>query len=410
MGKIAGGTVSRVKEGATELWSDGRGKVLAVVTTGWFLSIGVRMIYPVMVPYLRSAYGLDLTTAGLLLTVLFLAYAAGQFPGGVLADRFGERIMLSSSAVISAITLTLVTTSQSSLSLFAATALFGFGTALYAVGRYTVLPRLYTDHLGAANGLTAASQDAGQSVLPPIAGLLAATFLWQYGFGFTIPLFALSAVALWLTVPPHRPDASDTGGESFVETLRSLRPVLRRPSVVYATGVFILGLFVWQAFTSFYPTYLIEQKGLSNTVASGLFGTFFALGILIKPVAGVAFDRFGIRRSLAIVSTGPTVGLLALPFVSGFWPLVAVTALVSSLLGFATVVEPSLLNALPEAIRGTGFGVLRSIAFTVGATSPAIFGAAADRGFFDAVFLALAVLTASMIILAFLLPAAEQAN
>ena len=404
METILSGGFSTVKGVAIDLWSGGRGKVLAAVTTGWFLSIGVRMIYPVMVPYLRSAYGLDLTAAGLLLTVLFLAYALGQFPGGVLADRFGERVMLSASAMISAVTLLLVVTARSPLFLFAATALFGFGTALYAVGRYTVLSRLYTDRLGAANGLTAASQDAGQSILPPIAGLLAATFLWQYGFGFTVPLFVLSAAVLWVTVPPRRSDPSDGDSESVLVTLRSLGSVLRQPSVVYATGVLVLGLFVWQAFTSFYPTYLIDEKGLSNTLAGLLFGTFFALGILIKPLAGSAFDRFGIRRSLSIVASGPTVGLLALPFVGGLWGLIAVTALVSTLLGFAAVVEPSLLDALPEEVRGTGFGVLRSVAFTLGATSPAIFGAAADRGFFDAVFVVLAVLTAGMILLAFLIP------
>lgn len=408
MGPTVSESISTIRSGARDLWSDGRGTVLTAVTTGWFLSIGVRMIYPVLLPSLRSAYGLDLTTAGLLLTVLFLAYALGQFPGGVLADRFGERVMLTTSAVLSAITLTLVVTAQSPLFLFVATALFGFGTALYAVGRYTVLPRLYTDRLGAANGLTAASQDAGQSVLPPIAGVIAATFAWQYGFGFAIPLFVLSAVLLWITVPPRRAEASDADTESLRETLGSLRSVLRQPSVVYATAVLVLGLFVWQAFTSFYPTYLIDEKGVSNTLAGLLFGTFFALGIVIKPLAGIAFDRIGIRRALGIVASGPTIGLLALPTVSGFWGLVAVTALVSTLLGFATVVEPSLLGALPEAVRGTGFGVLRSVAFSLGATSPAVFGAAADRGFFDAVFVALAVLTAAMVLLAFLIPASSS--
>lgn len=45
--------------------------------------MGVRMIYPVLLPRIRTAYDLDLTTAGFLLTVLFLAYALGQLPGGV---------------------------------------------------------------------------------------------------------------------------------------------------------------------------------------------------------------------------------------------------------------------------------------------------------------------------------------
>ncbi|SDK62273.1 MFS transporter [Natronorubrum texcoconense] len=404
MGSNPFGSLSDLRNGVADLWSGGRGRILTAVAAGWFLSIGVRMIYPVMLPYLRTAYGLDLTTAGLLLTVLFLAYALGQFPGGVLADRFGERFTLTASAVISAVTLTLVVTANSSIVLFAATALFGFGTALYAVGRYTVLPRLYTDRLGAANGVTAASQDAGQSVLPPVASVIAAAFLWQLGFGFAIPLFLLAAVALWVVVPPRSPSASDGDSGFSRDDLHVLTSVFRQPAVVYATAVLILGLYVWQAFTSFYPTYLIEIKGLSTTVASFLFGIFFALGILIKPLAGGAYDRFGIRRSLTIVASGPTIGLIALPYVDDIWILIVVTALVSTLLGFATVVEPSLLHSLPEEIRGTGFGILRSVGFTIGATSPVLFGAAADRGFFDEMFMVLAVFAAGMILLAFRIP------
>jgi MFS family permease len=396
--------LSAVKRGAIDLWSGGRGKVLTAVAGGWFLSIGVRMIYPVMVPYLRSVYGLNLTSAGLLLTTLFLAYAIGQFPGGILSDRFGERVTLTMSALISAVTLTLVVTARSPIVLFAATALFGFGTALYAVGRYTVLTRLYTDRLGAANGITAASQDAGQSLMPPVASVIAAVTLWQYGFGFAVPLFLLSAAALWVIVPPlpSEPTEGETGFS--VETLRVLGTELRQQSVVYATSILVLGLLVWQAFTSFYPTYLVEEKALSTTAASLLFGGFFALGILIKPLAGAAYDRFGTRRSVTIVGAGPTIGLLALPYVESVWLLAVVTALVSTLLGFATVVEPSLLSSLPEDVRGTGFGVLRSIAFTIGATSPALFGVAADRGFFDEVFILLAVLSSGMIVLAFRIP------
>jgi MFS family permease len=396
--------LAAVRKEAGALRRGGRGKVLAAIAGGWFLSIGVRMIYPVLLPALRTAYGLDLTTAGLLLTVLFLAYALGQFPGGVLADRFGERVTLSASAALSAGTLTLVVTAGSGLVLFAATALFGFGSALYAVSRYTVLPRLYTDRLGAANGVTAASQDAGQSILPPVASALAAAFLWQAGFGFAVPLFLLAAVALWLVVPAPSPDASGDGSGFGRDDLRSLGAALGQPSVVYATGVMILGLVVWQAFTSFYPTYLIEEKGLSPTVASVLFGAFFGLGIVIKPLAGAAYDRFGVRRSLTIVASGPAVALVVLPFVEATAALVAVTALGSTLLGFATVVEPSLLRALPDEVRGTGFGVLRSVAFTVGATSPVLFGAAADRGFFDEAFVVLAAFACGMILLAFRIP------
>ncbi|KYH24990.1 hypothetical protein HAPAU_29420 [Halalkalicoccus paucihalophilus] len=76
----------------------------------------------------------------------------------------------------------------------------------------------------------------------------------------------------------------------------------------------------------------------------------------------------------------------------------------STLLGFATVVEPSLLYSLPEEIRGTGFGILQSVGFTTGAASPVLFGVVADRGFFDEMFTVLAVFAAGMFLLAFRIP------
>lgn len=390
-----------VGNGVRDLLRGRRGTVLIATACGWFLTMGVRMIYPVMLPYLQEAYGLDLTTAGLLLTILFLAYAVGQLPGGVLADRIGERIILSLSMLMSAVTLVLVVTARSSIVLFAATALFGFGAALYAVGRYTILPQLYPNRIGAANGLTAASQDAGQSVLPPLAGVLAGALFWQLGFGFAVPLFLVMAVALWFVIPTGTAGPTD---ELSLSGFRYLKSELQQPAIVYPTTALTLGLFIWQAFTGFYPTYLIQEKGLSTTLASGLFGLFFALGILIKPLSGGAYDRIGIRRSLVIVASGPIVAFLALPLVNEFWLLVGVTVLVSTLLGFATVTEPYLLEQLPSHIQGTGFGTLRTIVFMIGAFGPVVFGTAADRGFFDQAFMALAVLAGGMIFLAFRIP------
>ena len=386
------------------LWSEGRGPILVAAAAGWFLSIGVRMIYPVVLPQLRAAYDLDLATAGVLLTVLFLAYGLGQLPGGLLADRFGERVVLAGSTAVSAVTLGLVVTAGSTAVLFVATALFGAGIALYAVARYTLLAELYPERVGAANGVTSAAADAGQSVLPPIGGLIAAALAWQFGFAFAIPLFAVVAVALWLVVPAGGRDAAGDEGALSLGAAREVFAGLRRPSVGYGTVTLLLGVCLWQAFTGFYPTYLIEQKGLSATRAGILFGLFFALGVAVQPLSGAAYDRIGIRRSLAVVMGISAVGVAALPFVDGLGPLVVVTVLSSALLGFATITQSYLIVALPAEIQGSGFGVIRTVSFTVGAASPAAFGAAADLGFFDEAFLALAALALVVIAMTSRLP------
>lgn len=390
--------ISELIGSVRSLLDGGRGSVLAAVAAGWFLTIGVRMIYPVLLPDLRAAYGLDLTAAGLLLTVLFVAYAAGQLPGGMLSDRFGERRILTISLLLAAGTVALVVTAPSTLVVFVATALFGFATALYAVARYTVLASLYPERLGAANGLVAASMDAGQAVLPPIAGLLAVALLWQAGFAFTIPLFVLASIALWFAVP-RRTDASTPDPTSSIR-IRDAVAQLRSPTILRGTLLYLFGLSIWQAFTGFYPTFLIEVKGLSTTAAGVLVGGFFALGVLVKPLAGSAYDRFGLRQSFSVLALACAFALVTIPVTDSIVALAVLTALASALLGFSPIVEAYVIAALPEEVQGTGFGALRTIAFTVGATSPVAFGAAADRGYFAEAFFGLAAIAGLCVLLA----------
>lgn len=295
-------------------------------------------------------------------------------------------------------------TARSVIVLFAATALFGCGIALYSIARFTVLADLYPDRLGSANGVAAAATDIGQSVLPPLAGFVAVGATWRYGFGFAVPLFLLAAVGLWTVVPGRTAGRSSAVDSLSLESARYVLSGLRQPSIVRVTAILTLGLGIWQSFTGFYPTYLIEMKGLPAPVVSSMFGLFFGLGVVLKPLSGSAYDRIGIQRSIPILIGAVGLACVLLPFVDGLWALTAITVLVSAILGYGTIAHSYLIEELPEDIQGTGMGVLRTISFSVGAVSPVLFGAAADRGFFDEAFLALALLAGAMIVLALGIP------
>ncbi|OIB55566.1 MFS transporter [Natrialba sp. SSL1] len=381
-----------------------RGKILAAVAAGWFLSIGVRLAYPVLLPYLQDAYGLDLTTAGFLLTVLWLAYALGQLPGGILADRLGEGNVLVASTVISAATLGLVAVASSAPVVFVATACFGFGTALYGVARFTILSDVFPDNDGTAIGVTMAAGEVGNAVLPLVAGAIAATVAWQFGFGLAVPVFGLAAVFLWLVVPNRTSGESSAVDSMSLETARYVAVQLRRRAIIVVTAIQILTYCIWQAFTGFYPTYLIEIKDFSPAVATGLFSAFFALGIVVQPVTGNLYDRFGIRRSLPAVLGVIAFALAALPFLEGFWPIVGGTILLSSILGYGTMTLTYMTAAFPADMKGTGLGFLRTFYMTIGAASPVLFGALADRGFFNEGYILLAVLAVGAMVLVYWLP------
>lgn len=378
--------------------------ILVVVSAGWFLSLGVRLVYPVLLPYIREAYDLDLAVAGLLLSALWLAYALGQLPGGYLADRVGEGRVLVVSSLVAAATLLFVALGGTPTTLFVGTVLLGFGTALFGVARFTIIADLFADRVGTATGITLAAGDAGNAVLPPLAGFLAASLAWQAGFGILVPLFVLAAIALWVVVPATTSSAADGIDGLSLESARRVLAALRSPAIVRGTAVLFLGNWIWQAFTGFYPTYLVEMKGLSPTRAGLLFGGFFALGIVVKPLAGDGYDRFGIRRSLVAVAVAMAASLALLPFVEGLGPIVAVTALASALLGYGTLALTYVTTALPSAVRSTGLGAIRTTYSTLGAASPLVFGALADRGSFDEAFLFLSGLAVVMAAVALVTP------
>ncbi|ARS90077.1 MFS transporter [Natrarchaeobaculum aegyptiacum] len=390
--------ISEPKRVIADLRSDGRGTILLAVAFGWFLSISVRMIYPALLPEISETYDLTLTTAGLLITVLWVAYAFGQLPGGILADWVGERPLLIASSLLAATMLALVVFANSPIVLFLATTLFGGATALYGVSRFTILKKVYPDHLGTATGATMAAGDVGNTVMPPLAGVLAAAVAWQYGFGFAIPLFLLAAVGLWTTLPKRTTEPTSLG-ETI--TLEDVTATLSRPYVRRATLLLVLWALVIHAFMGFYPTYLMDEKDLSAAVATGLFGFFFALGILLKPIAGRTYDRIGVRAPLLVIMASAALALVALPFAGELWLFVVLTIFASSLLGFETIVISDLTRRLPDGTQGTSLGALRTVYIALGASSPVIFGAIADRGYFDEAFVGLGGIALVVLVVVF---------
>lgn len=381
-----------------ELWKGGRGASLVVVALGWSILIGTRMIYPILLPHLRSTFDLTLAVSGLLVTILWFGSAIGQLPGGILADRYSERAVMTVSPILVTLSLVVVIVAPEPIILFVATGLVGLGQSLYPVARITILSHIYPDRLGSALGVTMATGDLGQTVLPPIAGVLAVWFTWQFGFGFMLPLLLIAAVAIWVVVPDDE-SASSSADTFSTETFRHVLDAISRKGIVYMAFILFLYLFTWQSFTGLYPTYLVEEKGVSSTMAGLLFSLFFATGVVVKPLAGAAYDRIGMRNSLIIVLIGPFSGLILLPLLDELWQLMIATVLVSTILGSGAITQSFLADSFAEEIRGTGLGLIRTISAMLGALGPVVFGVIADRGFFDEGYVGLAMIIVVVILL-----------
>jgi predicted MFS family arabinose efflux permease len=382
--------VAGVRAAIAGLRGDGRGWILATIGAGWFLAIGVRLVFPALLPAVREAFDFDLTTAGLLLSLLWFAYALGQFPGGVLGDRIGDRNVLVLSTLLATGTILALTLAGDLVAFFVATVLFGLGTGLFTTTRFTVLSNVYPERDATAMGLTASAGSLGSTVLPVIAGGPAAAVGWRAGFGFVLPLYPLTVVGLWWAIPEYTGDPDSAVDRLTPANARRIGAAIGRRPVALATVSMLLMSALYQGFTGFYPTYLVSVAGFDGRFAATLFGLFFGAGILIQPVAGGVADWFGARRTLLVTTASSVGAVAAIPFVASAAGFVGLTLVLSVQLGFWPVVQSYTVRLLPADVQGSSFGLLRTLYLIGASAGPTVVGVIADAGRFDAAFFVLA--------------------
>lgn len=382
--------LARVRRSVRPLWADGRGWILTFVAVGWLLTIGTRLVFPALFPHLRTALGLELSTLGALYTLLWATYAFGQFPAGFVGDRIGGRRTLSYSAFLSAAALLFVGFVRSFELLALGMVLFGATSALYGPARFTVMTRVYPEYAGTAIGLTQASGQIGNMVLPALSGIVATLFVWQAGVLYITPLFVIAGVGIWAVVPA--PEDADGDADASGRPLREVVAASLFPLSFLLAGILALSMFLVQGVTGFYPTYLVEAKGLAPATASTVFALLFVSATVTQPLAGSLNDKVGTRKALLVVVGVLIVSLPLLTVARTLPQIVAVTVLLGTLFGGPPVAVTRLTNALPEEIRGSGLGILRTGYFLVASTGSFVVGTLADRGLFDESFFLLTLL------------------
>jgi len=370
-----------------DLRRDGPGWLLVFVSLGWFLALGVRIVYPALLPRITAEFQVSHRTAGLFIGTLWTTYALFQFPGGVVADAVGERIVLAGSLLLTAAGVSALALSPTLRPFVAATVLLGVGTGLYGTTRITVLSATYDRMETTAISVSQSAGNVGNVVLPASAGAVGAYLGWRGGFGGLLPILLVSTAGVWCALPP-RSDA-DSGSEPGGEMMRTLATELRTPQVIAVTVLLALNMLLYQSVTGFLPTYLTDVKGLSPSAAATLFSVFFAAAIGLQFASGVIADRFGNRPAIALFLGLSVPAFALLTVAETVVGLVGTVLLLSCMLGGMPPINAAGVGALPAEVRGSGFGLLRTVYIAVGAAGPPIVGQLADYGLFDEAFLLL---------------------
>lgn len=382
--------VSDAKELSRDLWSDGRGWILLCISAGWFIAHGVRTAFPALVPFLQADFEIGLSVIGVLLTALWVSYALGQLPGGVLGDKIGEGNILVVSLALSALAVFIVSVSTSFGMLFVGTITFGLATALYAPARFTIFTDIYDRRDGSAIGISLAAGSLGDMTVPVVAAMIATAFIWRWSFGWTLPVFVILSIATWIIVPSRTSDSTSAIDGISRRTIFVIKDGIFYGSIPTMLVINIFLSFVSYGLYSFYPTYLVHVKGFSSSVAATLYALFYAVAFAVQPLTGILKDALGTRMALMTILAVLSFGLWILPFANSLVFIVFVTVTLSTVRGFPVITQTFYANELPDYMRGTGLGVIRTGTILLGAISPMWIGVLGEFGLFVEAYMVLA--------------------
>jgi NNP family nitrate/nitrite transporter-like MFS transporter len=293
------------------------GRILALSTIGFTLMFAVWLMFGVLAIPIRREFGLTETQFGWLTAIAILNGSIWRLAFGLLADRFGGRLVFTLLVLFTAVPSFMVSRAQTYTDLMIYAFLVGMAGNSFSVGiawNSAWFPRerqgLALGVFGAGNVGASVTKIFGPALiaLVPAAGLLGGLVPggWRFiPFAYSILLLVLAA-AMWVLSPSH--DHVPGRGRPLGELLRPLREMrVWRFSLYY---VVVFGAYV--ALSVWLPRYYVDVFGLSLGTAALLTALFIFPASLLRPLGGWFSDRFGARRVMYWVFGGMSLCLLLL--------------------------------------------------------------------------------------------------
>jgi MFS family permease len=367
------------------------GALVACVGAYFAVRLAQLFVSPV-VPAVIAAFDASRGAMGVVLSSMWVAYAAAQIPSGVLGDRYGGRAVVLAALGAVAVGSVLLAVAPTLLAFGVAAAALGAGAGLYYNAATALLTATY-EAVGGAIGVHRIGGQAAGVVAPVAAAALASRFGWRVAVAAGALAAGLVLVAFVRSVspdPPTRPNAS----LSTLAGPGTLRTLAARGDVVFTTLVAAVGEFAVLATMSFLPTFLVQHHGLSVGRAGLLFAGYFAVVGGLQPVVGVFSDRVGRDATVAGLFVVGVVGYATLAATAA-GPLVVVgVGLVGVGMSWGPPLQSRAMDCLDDGERGAGFGLVRTGYILVGAVGTTVVGSAADAAGWGAAFGLLAALLA----------------
>lgn len=360
-------------------------RVLAAGFVSYMFDAAEIIVLTVAIPTLMAALSISKSDAGLLVTATLLGIGCSSVLVGWYADNYGRRKALLGCLLTFGAMTAAIAAADTWLEILALRFLAGLGLGgLWGVVAAYIAETWPARQRARATSFVLSSFPVGAALAAGVAALVLPVYGWRVLF-LVCGLGAVAvAVVLYFVLPEsaawksERATALAAGGAHARISVRAIfAPGLRRTTVL-GTLAASFALTAYWGSTTWLPTYLVKERGLS-TSAMALFLVILNVGMFLGYNAfGFIADRIGKKRAVLLSLAGTVVTLPVYVMTRDHTALLWLGPAYAFFISFAGLFGAYFAELYPTSMRTTGAGFCFNVGRGVSAFAPFIMGSIAS--------------------------------
>ncbi len=330
----------------------------------------------ILAPALAVAMNLSPGELGTLFAVTAVGSTVTHIPAGMITDHFGRRGLLFVTTFIWVVLgYGAATLAPDFWSLTFMLALAGMGTSAWHPLATGTLTQAMPGQRARILGIHAMGGTLAEVFAPLLTGVLLTFVDWRTGLGLSIvPAVIMGAVFF---VMRDRMNVPGPTGASMLDMKDLWQRWSSRTGLALVAMISIYNMAI-MAVLAMATLYLVNDLGLTTTVAGFAFAAMILAGALLQPLMGHLSDRRGRRKVFAASLLAVAPLGIAMPFIAN--PVIAVAFLVAMIGAFYGVRSVVLASAVDFAGKreGTTLGLTFVMMDGIGALGALLGGFAGD--------------------------------
>ncbi|EJL39096.1 MFS transporter [Brevibacillus agri] len=417
------------------MFSQGKGMIILFLFLAGVINYLDRSALSIAAPFIKEDLSLTATEMGIIFSSFSVGYAIFNFLGGVASDRYGAKLTLFVAMIVWSLFSGALVLAVGFVSMIVIRVLFGMGEGPLSATISKMVNNWFPQNQRASViGLTNSGTPLGGAISGPIVGFIAIAYGWKVSF-IAIAIIGIIWAIFWWKYVKERPEGASSQAiaesAAAVENAPAGAPeklrltfYLKQKTVLFTAFAFFAYNYILFFFLTWFPSFLIDARGLSVQEMSIITVIPWVLGFVGLALGGFVSDFFLKRFVNKGVLFSRKLVLVTCLFMSavciGFAGVITTTAGAVALVALSVfflyltgAIYWAIINDVVDRNNvGSVGGFMHFLANTAGIIGPTLTGYIVDTsGTYTAAFLlagALAV-CASLAVIRFVRPIFKSA-